>query len=106
MVVTFEEDYLSELYEYGKTSDKKHRFQPNIVKLYIKRIRQIQSFEKVEDMFGIKSLNYEVLQGEKKGISSIRLNTKYRIEFTVTVNNTIEPIVTVCNILELSNHYQ
>ena len=106
MVVTFEEDYLCELYEYGKTSDKKHRFQPNIVKLYIKRIKQLQSFERVEDMFEINALGYEVLQGDKKGISSIRIDKKYRIEFTVKVDDTVEPIVTICNILELSNHYQ
>jgi proteic killer suppression protein len=106
MVVTFEEDYLSELYEFGKTSDKKHRFQPAVVKLYIKRIRQLQSFERVEDLFSVNALNYEVLDGDKKGISSIRINTKYRIEFTVNVDNTVVPVVTVCNILELSNHYQ
>lgn len=32
MVVTFEEKYLQELYETGKSSDKKHRYQPEIVK--------------------------------------------------------------------------
>jgi proteic killer suppression protein len=32
MIVTFEEDYLRELYENGQASDKKHRFQPQIIK--------------------------------------------------------------------------
>jgi proteic killer suppression protein len=45
------------------------------------------------------------LKGGKKGISSIRANKKYRIEFTVK-DSGIEPVVTVCNILELSNHYK
>jgi proteic killer suppression protein len=31
MIVTFEQEYLRELYEEGKASDKKHRFQPQIV---------------------------------------------------------------------------
>ena len=47
------------------------------------------------------SLNYEMLKGDKQGISSIRVNDKYRIEFSVN-----ESIVTVCNIIELSNHYK
>lgn len=32
MIVTFEQVYLKELYVSGKTSDKKHRFQPDIIK--------------------------------------------------------------------------
>lgn len=53
----------------------------------------------------INSLNYEVLKGDKKGVSSIRVNNKYRIEFTVK-ETMDEPIITVCNIIELSNHYK
>ena len=41
---------------------------------------------------------------DKAGISSIRVNDKYRIEFTV--NMAEEPLVTICNVLELSNHYK
>jgi proteic killer suppression protein len=31
MKVEFKKEYLRELYENGKTTDKKHRFQPQIV---------------------------------------------------------------------------
>ena len=31
MEINFDKDYLRQLYEEGKTTDKKHRFQPNIV---------------------------------------------------------------------------
>lgn len=34
MIVTFEEKYLQELYEIGKTTDKKRRFQPEIIRKY------------------------------------------------------------------------
>ena len=34
MIVTFEQEYLRSLYEKGKTDDKKHRFQPEIVRKY------------------------------------------------------------------------
>lgn len=105
MFVTFEETYLQELYEKGKTSDKKHRYQPDIVRRYQKCISYLINAEKAEELMLINSLNYEVLKGDKKGISSIRVNDKYRIEFTVK-ETMDEPIITVCNIIELSNHYK
>jgi len=105
MIVTFEKDYLRELYETGKTADKKHRFQPEIITNYKKRIKTLKNAERIEDLFVINSLNYEVLKGDKSGIASIRVNKQYRIEFTV-IDNGVEPLITVCNILELSNHYK
>ena len=103
MIVVFTQDYLSELYEKGSTSDKKHRFQPNVVRGFQKGINYLKVVNKIEDLYPIKSLNYEILTGDKKGISSIRANDKYRIEFIVDNEN---ETITVCNILELSNHYK
>ena len=102
--VTFEHTYLKELYDEGKTSDKKHWFQPDIVKRYQQRIKILVDAPRIDTLYQIKSLNYEVLTGDKAGISSIRVNDKYRIEFTVKVFE--EPLVTICNILKLSNHYK
>ena len=34
MLVTFDKEYLKELYVSGKCSDKKHRFQPDAIKRY------------------------------------------------------------------------
>lgn len=100
MIVTFDKDYLRELYETGK-SDKKHRFQPEIIKRYKRGIDYLKSANKIEDLFLLPSLRYELLKGDKAGISSIRVNDQYRIEFIVS-----ESAITVCNILELSNHYK
>ena len=105
MIVTFDKEYLEELYTKGKSNDKKHRFQPEVIKQYKKRIDTLKSAKRVEELFVFNSLNYEVLKGDKDGISSIRVNDKYRIEFTVS-NNDAETIVYICNILELSNHYK
>ena len=105
MIVTFEEKYLLELYETGKSGDKKHRFQPEIISRYIERINTLKNKDSIEALYNIHSLNYEVLKGDKAGISSIRVNKQYRIEFTVTEQGA-EFVVTVCNILELSNHYK
>jgi proteic killer suppression protein len=105
MIVTFEKKYLRDLYETGKSDDKKHRYQPDVIKRYKKRINTLQDAERIEDLLAINSLNYEVLKGDKAGISSIRVNKQYRIEIMVT-DNGVEAVATVCNILELSNHYK
>lgn len=51
------------------------------------------------------SLNYEKLKGDKVGLSSVRVNEQYRIEFEEQIKNG-EIIATICNITELSNHYK
>jgi len=105
MDVKFDKKYLEELYEIGKTTDKKYRFQPDIVKRYQARIKTLERASKIEELFTLNSLHYEVLEGDKKGISSIRVNDQYRIEFKVNQVVT-ETVVTVCDILELSKHYK
>lgn len=104
MIVIFKKDYLKELYEQGVAKKKKYRFQPQIVRRYQDRINFLIKASRVEDLFSIKSLRYEVLTGDKAGISSVRVNDQYRIEFEVeTVEG--ESVLTLCNIIELSNHY-
>ena len=51
------------------------------------------------------SLNYERLEGNKEGLSSVRVNDQYRIEFEEEFEDG-QTIATVCNITELSNHYK
>jgi proteic killer suppression protein len=105
MKVTFEKEYLRDLYKTGRAVDKKHRFQPEIIRKYQYCIDTLLGAKSIEVLYNIYSLNYEVLRGDKIGISSIRVSKQYRIEFTVK-DNGIEPLVTICNILELSNHYK
>ena len=93
MIVVFEKEYLMELYVVGKCSDKKHRFQPDIVRRYIDRINTLKSKESIESLYNLKSLHYEVLKGDKMGISSIRVNDQYRIEFTIRETSE-EPVLT------------
>ena len=105
MIVTFEKDYLRDLYTEGRTRDKKHRFQPDIIRRYQKGVRYLMDASSVEALYRVHSLNYEVLSGDKEGISSIRVNDQYRIEFVVS-ETADEPIVTICNVINLSNHYK
>lgn len=105
MEIKFEKEYLRQLYEEGKTTDKKHRFQPHIIERYQLRIKLLENAQGVEELYAIRSLHYEVLKGKKAGISSIRVNDQYRIEFTIQ-QLISETVITICNILELSNHYK
>ena len=50
-------------------------------------------------------LNLENLSGDRKGLCSIRVNNQYRIEFTMTEMQG-EIVTSICNIVELSNHYK
>ncbi len=104
MKVKFNEDYLQDLYCYGK-SDKKHRFQPQIVRKYIRIIDLMISEDNVQGLRKYNSLNYERLEGVKAGLSSVRVNDQYRIEFEEETENG-QAIATICNITELSNHYK
>ena len=106
MKVEFENDYLRELYENGKTSDKKHRFQPHIVNGYLKCVKALVAAEKIEELFGYKSLHYERLKGDKKGLSSLRINDRYRLEFReiANLNNLLK--IEICSLIDITNHYK
>ena len=105
MKIIFDKKYLEELYLEGRTSDKKHRFQPQVIAKYRKTIDLLESLSVIEDLFRFHSLNYETLSGDKAGLKSVRVNNQYRIEFKTT-KVVSDIVVTVCNILELSNHYK
>ena len=105
MEITFEQDYLRELFYEGRAKDKKHRFQPQIVRKYIKVLNLMESRDSTQDLYRFTALHYETLVGDKAGRESVRVNDQYRIEFrSETVGK--ERLITICNILELSNHYK
>ena len=105
MIVVFEQEYLQELYTAGKASDKKHWFQPQIVAKYIKVINLMKQQTDVLGLAKYGSLHYEKLHGDKEGLSSVRVNEQYRIEFVEHFEEE-KPIATICSITELSNHYK
>ena len=102
MEIKFEKDYLRELFYDGVASDKQHRYQPDIVRRYVRVVNILDSVDKVTDLFRYRSLHYEKLVGDKKGLESVRVNDQYRIEFKSSESEDI----TICNITELSNHYE
>ena len=105
MIVTFDKEYLRNLYVKGSSDSKKYRFPTDVVSRYVKVINIMKNVNNVFDLTRFNGLHYEHLKGDKAGVSSVRVNDKYRIEFT---EETVEDqqIATICNIIELSNHYQ
>lgn len=63
MIVAFEQEYLRELYEEGKCSDKHHRYQPQIVRKYT---RTIDLMKKLSNVMGLAQ--YDSRGGEYYGI--------------------------------------
>ena len=105
MNIIFDKEYLHDLFFKGNTTDKKHRFQPEVIRGYQKAVTALASANCIEDLFPYKSLNYEALSGNKNGINSVRCNRKYRLEFIVNEEG-CEPIIKICRLLDITNHYK
>lgn len=106
MKIVFEKDYLEQLYAVGKAKGKKYRFPKGVISKYKQTIDKLRVANKIEDLYIFKSLNYEKLIGDKKGLESVRVNQQYRIEFISSIEGEEPEIITICSIVELSNHYK
>ena len=105
MIIQYGKEYLKELYEVGKCSDRRYRFQPQIIKKFQKRVDTLIGATCREDLFPFKSLNFESLHGDKEGLYSIRVDMQYRLEFSLEEIGG-DSLITICQLEELSNHYK
>ena len=106
MTIVFEKEYLEQLYADGKAKNKKYRFQKGVISKYKQTIDKLRVANRIEDLYPLRSLNYEKLIGNKKGLESVRVNQQYRIEFRSTIEGAEPDTITICSIVELSNHYK
>jgi proteic killer suppression protein len=106
MKVTFEKEYLRELYEFQKTSDKKRRFQPQIINGYLKCVKTLIEVQCMEELYTYNSLRYEKLKGDKSGLSSLRINDRYRLEFLEVISPNDQTSVELCELTDITNHYK
>jgi proteic killer suppression protein len=104
MEIRFKEQYLEDLYKNGRTADKSHRFQPEVIRKYHDCVDMLRAAPDVRMLMQRRSLHFEHLKGKLLGQSSVRVDGRYRISFTVTTEGDTT-ITTICNILKLSNHY-
>ena len=106
MEVEFRKKYLRELYETGKTTDKKHHYQPQIINGYLKCVKALDEAIRIEDLFNFKALHYEKLSGDKQGLSSLRINNQYRLEFLEISNPNDKSKIEICSLTDITNHYK
>lgn len=106
MLIEFEQEYLEELYTEGKTRNKKIRLQPAVIKQYKNTIDKLRAARRIEDLYPIKSLNYEKKSGNLRGIEAVWVNKQYRIEFISRIEGNEPEIITICSIIDLSKHYE
>ncbi len=97
MEIELDSDELNHVYE-GTTS----MYQPAIVKAFIKTVNSLKGANRFEDLFKINSLNFKALSGKKNGHFSVRVNDKYRAEFSIRKENGKD----IITITKLSNHYK
>ena len=105
MNITTEDEVLLELYETGKTSDKRYRCLPvQAIKGYKKAVDYMKVAKRIEDLFPIKGLNYERLRGNRAGQESVRCNDTWRLIFRSSpIDGSI--IITEIELLEITHHY-
>ncbi len=104
MVIEFEKEYLKELYIAGKCKNKKYRFNASIVKKYQMRIDTLIAANRIEDLFVFNSLNFEALSGSD--LFSIRIDYHYRLQFKVRMEGSEPSVITICRVMDITNHYQ
>ncbi len=103
MDVYFRNIYLDRLFR-GVPVSGKPKYNENVVKIFRQRIRLLQNIETVSELKQFRGLNFEALKGDKKGLYSVRIDKKYRLEFSIG-KNTIT-LSDIAFIEDLSNHYK
>ncbi len=106
MNVYIEDESLRELLEYGCTSDKKYKkLTKDVINGFRKTFRYLSTASRIEDLYRIKSLNYERLSGKLKEFESVRCTGRWRLIFQ-SYSSGDSLIITEIKLIELSNHYE
>jgi proteic killer suppression protein len=100
MNIEYDNEYLRALFE-GSLSRGKPKYQKDVINRFIKTVNILRGIPRIETLYQLNSLNYEKLSGDD--LSSVRVTSKYRLEFLEIKNQDNEVICFV--IKELSNHY-
>ena len=88
----------------GLPTPGKPKYNDNVVKLFRQRIRLLQTLQSTNELKLFRGLNFEALKGDKKGLYSIRMDKKYRLEFKVEKNEILVSKIVI--VQDLSNHYK
>lgn len=103
MEIKFNDAYLEKLF-LNKPVKGKPLYSAEVITKFKKKVLLIQQTENTVQLRSFKSLHFEALKGNKKGLYSIRIDKQYRLEFKID-NNSIT-LVEIILIEELSKYYE
>jgi proteic killer suppression protein len=102
MEIHFNNAYLEKLYA-GLPVSGKPKYNEEVIEKFRKKVIIILNADSTAELRQIRSLNFEALKGDKKGLYSIRVDLKYRLEFLIEKEKiTLREIIFI---EDLSNHY-
>ncbi len=82
----------------------KPKFSEVLIDKFRKKILILKNVNTSNELKQFRSLNFESLKGDKKGLYSIRVDLKYRLEFSIEKNKI--SLSEMVLIKDLSNHYK
>ena len=103
MQIKFNNVYLENIYA-GKLLKGKPIFSKEVILQFKKTVLRIEQAENSNQLKQFRSLNFEALKGNKKGLYSVRVNKQYRLEFRLENDNIT--LVEIVLIEDLSKHYE
>jgi proteic killer suppression protein len=103
MQVEFNNSYLEKVYRDLPLTGKP-KYSDKVIEKFRKKVTILKNAESIPELRQFRSLNFEALKGDKKGLYSVRVDQKYRFEFFVEKNKiTLNKIILI---EDLSNHYR
>ncbi len=108
MIITTENEVLTEILQTGKTKHRKFRDLPkSVINKFLRVVKMMDAATSLNDIKMFNGLNLELLNGSPKNRRySIRLDRKYRLIFTCTeTDNSIEIEIVTVDLIEISKHY-
>ena len=99
----FNNGYLEKLYM-GLPVSGKPRYTEEVIDKFRKKVIILVNVQNIVQLRNFKSLNFEALKGDEKGLYSIRVNLECRLEFSIERERIL--LHEVIYIEDLSNHYK
>ena len=103
IIIKFNSEYLELLAKDEKIKGKP-RYDTEVLLKYRKTLKILEVMPSTVGLRNLRSLNFEALKGEYKGLYSVRVDYRYRLIFTIE-----KDLITITEIIvieDLNNHYE
>ena len=102
MIIKFKNDYLEKL-AINEVKGKP-KYDAEVILKYKKTLKILQTMPDTIGLRQLRSLNFEALRGDLKGLFSVRVDYRYRLIFSIE-----KDLITITEIIiikDLNNHYK